>query len=253
MLAAFWPETPGADDDDLGVGDTTHTSQQHTPAALGLHQRVGTDLRRETAGDLGHRVEQRQRTRGQLHGLVGDAGDLALGQLLGQRLVGGEVEVGEQHLPLGHPVVLLGDRLLDLEHHLRLAPHVIGRVDDRRARGDVLGVTDLRADTGVLLDAHLVAVGHQLVHPDGRDRHPVLVVLDFLGYADAQRSSCSSPPLPAGVATSSGRPSSLYSCASSRSEVSPASPITRSTLRQVSLARSSSDQPRSASAASSRG
>ena len=76
------------------------------------------------------------------------------------------MQVGEQHLALAHPVVLLGDRLLDLEHHLGLLPHVVGGVDDRGTRGDVLRVVDLRADAGVLLDAHLVAVGDELVHPD---------------------------------------------------------------------------------------
>ena len=32
--------------------------------------------------------------------------------------------------------------------------------------GDVLVVVDLRPDAGVLLDAHLVAVGDELVHAD---------------------------------------------------------------------------------------
>ena len=142
------PGDAGADDDDLGVGDAADAAHQHAAAALGLHQRVGADLRREAAGDLGHRVEQRQPARGQLHGLVGDAGDLALQQLLGQRLVGGEVQVGEERQPLAHPVVLLGDRLLDLEHHVDAAvgaPRLVGVGDDRRAGRDVLLVADRRA------------------------------------------------------------------------------------------------------------
>ena len=118
-------ETPGTDDDDLGVGDPADAAHQHPAAALGLEQRVRADLRRQAAGDLRHRVEQRQPARGQLHGLVGDRGDLAVDQLLGQRLVRGQVEVGEERQPLAHPVVLLGDRLLDLEHHVDAAsvPH----------------------------------------------------------------------------------------------------------------------------------
>ena len=67
----------GADDDDLGVGHPADATHQHAAAALGLEQRVGADLGREAAGHLGHRVEQRQPARGQLHRLVGDAGDLA--------------------------------------------------------------------------------------------------------------------------------------------------------------------------------
>ena len=53
-----------------------------------------------------------------------------------------------------------------------------------RAGGDVLLVGDLRAEAGVLLDDHLVAVLGELVDADRRDGHPVLVVLDFLGDAD---------------------------------------------------------------------
>ena len=113
---------------------------------------------------------------------------LRFDQLLGERLVGGEVEVGEEGQPLAHPVVLLGDRLLDLEHHVDAAvgaPGLLGRRDDGRARGDVLLVGDRRADTGAFLDDHVVAVRGQLVHADGRDGHAVLVVLDFLRDADA--------------------------------------------------------------------
>jgi len=37
---------------------------------------------------------------------------------------------------------------------------------------------------GTGLDEHPMTVRHQLVHPDRRDRHPILVILDFLRYAD---------------------------------------------------------------------
>ena len=109
---------------------------------------------------------------------------LRVEQLLGERLVGGEVQVGEERLALAHPVVLLGDRLLDLEHHVGGAPHVVGGVEDLGAGRDVLVVVDLRADAGALLDDDLVAVRDELVHADRGDGHAVLVVLDFLGDAD---------------------------------------------------------------------
>ena len=67
-----------------------------------------------------------------------------------QRLVGGQVQVGEEDLALAHPVVLLGDRLLDLEDQVAVAPHVVGGGEDRRAGGDVLLVGDRGADAGVL-------------------------------------------------------------------------------------------------------
>ena len=100
---------------------------------------------------------------------------------------------------------------------------------------------------------HLVPVGHQLVDPDGRDRHPVLVVLDFLRYADPQRALLQFTATAGGRRHVVGATYVTLGLALSPAAVRPASPIARSTLRQVSRARSSSDQPRSASAASSRG
>jgi hypothetical protein len=79
-------------------------------------------------------------------------------QLVGQRLVGGEVQVGEEDEVLAQPVVFLGDRLLDLHDHVGLAPHVIGRVDDACALGDVVLVGDRGPEAGALLDEHLVPV-----------------------------------------------------------------------------------------------
>ena len=52
MAAAFMPGDAGADDDDLGGDDAGDAAHQHAAAALGLHQRVGADLRRQAAGDL---------------------------------------------------------------------------------------------------------------------------------------------------------------------------------------------------------
>ena len=97
---------------------------------------------------------------------------LRLDQLLGERLVGGQVQVGEQHLALAHAVVLLGDRLLDLEHHLGVAPDVVGGVEDRGAGGDVLLVGDLGADAGVRLDEDLVAVRTSSCDADRGDAPP---------------------------------------------------------------------------------
>ena len=39
-----------------------------------------------------------------------------------------EVQVGEERLPLTHARILLGDGLLDLEHHVGGAPDVVGAV-----------------------------------------------------------------------------------------------------------------------------
>ncbi len=108
----------------------------------------------------------------------------ALEQRVGALPAGGQVQVGEQHLPLAHPVVLLLDRLLDLEDQVAGLPHVVGGRQDPRARGDEVGVGDGRAGPRVLLQEDLVPVPDQLVHAGRRDRHAVLVILDFLGNAD---------------------------------------------------------------------
>ncbi len=99
-------------------------------------------------------------------------------------LGGGEVEVREEGLALSHPVVLLGDRLLDLEDQVAGVPHCVGRRQDRGARGDVVRVRDRRPHAGVLLDVHLVALTRELVRAGWRDRDAVLVVLDFAWDAD---------------------------------------------------------------------
>src|SRR5262249_8290938 len=116
------------------------------------------------------------------------AGDLAGDQLLGERLVRGEVQVGEQGLAVAHAVVLLRNRLLDLEHHVRGTPDLVGAVEDLRPGCLELTVLDLRAESRVPLHVDVVTVSRELVYADGRDGHPVLVVLDFLGDADLHRS-----------------------------------------------------------------
>ena len=74
---------------------------------------------------------------------------------------------------------------------------------DRRARGGVLLVRDRRAQTGVMLHEHLVAVPHQLVHACGGDGHPELVVLDLAGDTDLHVDH--GPCMRGDVGVSSGR------------------------------------------------
>ena len=83
IAAAFIPDTPAPMTTTLAAYTPETPPMQHAAAALGPHQRVRADLRGEPAGDLAHRGQQRQRTVGQLHGLVGDAGDPAVDQRVG--------------------------------------------------------------------------------------------------------------------------------------------------------------------------
>lgn len=145
---------------------------------------VGPDLRGDAAGHLGHRGEQGQRAVGLLDRLVGDGGRGGLQQRVGALAGGGEVEVGEERLVLAQPVVLLGDRLLDLQQQVGRGPDLVGGAEEGGTGGGVLVVGDGGAHSGAPLHDHLVAVPHQLVHPGRGDRHTELVVLDLAGDAD---------------------------------------------------------------------
>ena len=68
-----------------------------------------------------------------LDGLVGDGDHLPLCQEP-RALVGGEVEVGEEHLSFAEPRVLLGLGFLDLHDHVGGVEHLVGAGRDRRTR-----------------------------------------------------------------------------------------------------------------------
>ena len=164
-----------------------HATGQHTAPTGGLHQCERTHLRREPPRDLGHRSQQRQRPTGRLHGLVGDPGGAGFQERGGQRPVSSQVQVGEQHEIPPEPRVLLGNRLLDLEHEFTLAPHVISSSQHLGTGSEVLLVRNRRTNPGPGLDEHGVPVTGQLVHAGRCQRHPVLVVLDLGGNSDLHR------------------------------------------------------------------
>ncbi len=215
-----------ADDHHVTRRHAGHAGEQRAAAAMALLQVAGADHGGHPAGDLRHRRQQRQPALGVGDRLVGDAGDALGEQQVGQLGQRGEVKVGEQGLPLAQPLVLAGDRLLDLDHHLG----VVGRVGIRHQPGagiDIGLIRDAAADTGSLLHQHLVPRRRQRVHGGGDHGHPVLVVFDFRRDPDShairsrprrpRRSAAAEPPpcreprrLPArrGAAPGSGRTSS---------------------------------------------
>ena len=89
------------------------------------------------------------------------------------------MQEGEEHLPAPHPRELGRHRLLHLEHELRVAPEIIGRFDDGRARRGIASVGDRRSGASVLLDEHRVAVAHELRSARRRDRDAELAVLQL--------------------------------------------------------------------------
>jgi hypothetical protein len=186
----------GADHHHLGRVDARHAAHQGAPATAGAHQVVGADLGRQPAGDLAHRRQQRQRAAVQLHRLVRDAGHLGVQQGVGAVTARRQVQVGEQGLARSHPVVLHRDRLLDLEHQLRVFPYAHVVVDDGRAGRPELLVGDRRTDAGAGLDQDLVPVPDELMHTGRCDGDPILLVLDLARYAYPHPALQSSPSAP---------------------------------------------------------
>ena len=109
-----------------------------------------------------------------------------------ERLVGGDVEVREEHEPFAQPRVLGRDRLLDLEQKVGLAPGVVDR-DDPRPRPLVLVVGERAPLPRRRLDEDLVPALDQLTGTRRGQRHPVLVGLDLLRNADTQGPETLSP------------------------------------------------------------
>ena len=122
------------------------------------------------------------------------------------------MQVGEERLVLAQAVVLLGDRLLDLQQQVGAAhtssavPRIVAPAATYSASGD------RGAGAGAPLDDDLVAVADQLMHAGGGDGHPELVVLDLAGDADQHDARPSRTLDPrrhcrGGVAVRLGRPS----------------------------------------------
>ena len=167
----------------LGRQHARHATHQPAAAAERLHQVVGADLGGQPSRHLAHRRQQRQPLVGRLHRLVGDRGGAALDQAARQLGRRRQVQVGEQHLAGRELLVLAVQRLLHLQHHLRLAPDRVD-VGDRGAGGDVVVVRDGAALAGAGLDHDLMAAVDQLARAGVGQRDAVLVLLDLLGYAD---------------------------------------------------------------------
>jgi hypothetical protein len=102
------------------------------------------------------------------------------------------VEVGEQREVGPQVAGLVGLRLLDLAHDVRPSPDLVCARDHLGASGTVGLVAEAGPLPGALLHEHLDAVGLQLPHPVGRDRHPALVGLHLGGDPDDERHGAQS-------------------------------------------------------------
>ena len=106
------------DHDDAARRDAGHPGEQEAAAAERLFEEVGTCLRGEAARDLAHRREQRERARIRLDRLVRHRRDPAVDERARERLVGGDVEICEEHESFAQAPVFGRHRFLHLEQEL---------------------------------------------------------------------------------------------------------------------------------------
>lgn len=83
------------------------------------------------------------------------------------------------------PGALHRQGLLDLDDQLPLLEHLGRTLGDLRARPEVILVGETDSGTGMGFDPDLMTERRQLGHRLWREADSVLVVLDFLGYADS--------------------------------------------------------------------
>jgi glutamine cyclotransferase len=149
---------------------------------------VGPGLHGHASGDAAHGGQQRQRSVGQLHGLVGDGGAAGGQQRLAHLGIGGQVEEGEQHMMVTQQLEVERLGLLDVEDQLGLGVD-LGRVDHHPGAGEgILLVGDPRPEACARLHDDRTARRHDLPNARRGDRHPMLVDLGLGGDADDHRA-----------------------------------------------------------------
>ena len=123
------------------------------------------------------------------HRLVGDAGGARCDQPFGLRRVGGEMQIGEQHLALAQHRDLVRLRLLHLDDHVGGGEHLRrGRRAIARAGRPIGSSSKPMPAPAPCLDQHLMAVMDQLAHAAGHEPDAVFVGLDLLRNADQHDS-----------------------------------------------------------------
>ena len=117
-------------------------------------------------------------------GLVGNAGDGVLQQLLCKLGKRRQVKIGEEDKVLAQVLELAGNGFLDFDHHVRLLPNLISGGGDLGAGLFIVGVGHGRELTGGSLDQHVVTSVYQGLNARWHDANPRLVVLTLFRDAD---------------------------------------------------------------------
>ena len=98
-----------------------------------------------------------------------------------RKAAGGEVKVGEQHLPGPHQSGLLWQRFLDLHHQIALGEQGGVVVYQLGAGLLVIGIGIAGDDPGTALHQHGVSLLHQLIGDRGEQSDPLFLFFDLLG------------------------------------------------------------------------
>ena len=184
-----------ADDQHAPRQHARHPTEQHTAPAIGLLQRPGPDLRGQPARHLGHRGQQRQPAPVIGDGLVSNGGDARGQQIGGLRRIGGEMQVGEQHLAFAQAGALGGLRFLDLDDHRGLRKDLLCGGQDLRPRREIIGIGEARSDARAGFDQHLMAMRDSLTRRIGGHADAVFLRLDLFRASDFHgHSSWAQPP-----------------------------------------------------------
>ncbi len=151
-------------------------------------QQRGADLGRDTAGDHRHRQQQRQHAVF-FHRLERDAGQADIEQALGQRRLGGQVQVAEQQMMLLQQRQITGDRLFHLDDQLAdfVQRRSIGDDLDALLDVDLVGKAALQAGTG--LEENFMATAHQIGGGGGNEGNTTFEGLGFGGDTDTHGGS----------------------------------------------------------------
>jgi len=176
---------PGPQHRHLGRRHAGQSPQQDAAAAVVVLQQPGGNLHRHAAADLAEGRHDGPFPRILLNQLVGQGGELLLGDPLQLVLPGGgQVQEPGQRRAFPHALQLPGQRAGELERQIRPAEELLGAVDDLGALPAVVLIAKPGADARTVLHVHPVPVLQEERHAGRRQTDPVLVRTAFLGNSD---------------------------------------------------------------------
>ena len=152
-----------AEDRDVRRRHARHAAQQDAAAHLRPLQKLGALLNAHPAGHFAHRREQRQAALVVGQRFVGDARRAAGEHRFGQLAIGGEVEIGEEHLALADQLQFAGLRLLDFHDQVGPGEDLLGPADQLGARPQIIVIRQAGAEAGARFDQHLVPAADELL------------------------------------------------------------------------------------------